>query len=234
MKYILVAAGVALISGPVLSQDAMPLPVQRIDAAPSGNAVLPANTEIILEMNQDVTTKGKTWSEGDQFKLTVADDVILGDYVVIPEGTPAFGRITWLTNKGAFGKSGKMDVELEYLELAGRRIKLDGTYRQEGEGNTLATVGGVVAAGPFAAFITGKSGLIPAGRELTATLEDDLELAIPASAISQPRNVAPIARPGQVAAEVPVPAVADETAEAESDQGEPEFVSEPVEQPIED
>ncbi len=222
MKTVFFAAGVALLVSPAYAQDAMPLPVQRVDEAPTGNAVLPANTEIILEMNQEVTTKGRTWAEGDQFKLTVADDVTLGDYVVIPEGTPAYGRITWLTNKGAFGKSGKMDVELEYLELAGRRIKLDGTYRQEGEGNTLATVGGVVAAGVFAAFITGKSGRIPAGRELTATLEEGLELAIPASAVSQPREVAPIARPGTVttvAAEASVEADAvpqEEATETES------------------
>lgn len=165
---------------PVAAQEAAPLQVQRADSAPSGNAVLPANTEIILELTQEVTTKGKRWSEGDQFKLSVRDDVMLGDYIVIQEGTPAFGRITWLTSKGMFGKSGKMDIELEHLEIGGRRIKIDGTYRQEGEGNTLATVGGVVAAGPFAAFITGRSGRIPQGRELTATIEGDLELAIPA------------------------------------------------------
>ena len=108
----------------------MPLPVKRVGDAPSGNAVLPANTEITLRMNQEVTTKGKTWSEGDQFKLTVAEDVTLGEYVVIPRGTPAWGRIAWMTDKGAFGKSGKMDIELEYLEVSGRRIKLDGSFRQ--------------------------------------------------------------------------------------------------------
>lgn len=196
MKTFLLVATASIIAMPVAAQEATPLPVQRADTAPIGNAVLPANTEVILETTQEITTKGKTWSEGDQFKLSVADDVMLGEYVVIPKGTPAFGRITWLTSKGAFGKSGKMDIELEHLELGGRRIKLDGTYRQEGEGNTLATVGGVVAAGVFAAFITGKSGRIPQGRELTATLEDQIELAIPASAVFQSRAVAPIARPG--------------------------------------
>ena len=222
MKSVFLAAAAALIAVPATAQDAMPLPVQRIDAMPTGNAILAANTEIVLKMNQEVTTKGKTWSEGDQFKLTVAEDVMLGEYVVIPRGTAAWGKITWLTSKGAFGKSGKMDVEMEYLELAGRRIKLDGTYRQEGEGNTLATVGGVVAAGVFAAFITGKSGRIPEGRELKATLEESLELAIPASAVKQSRALAPIARPGVAPVALAV------SAEATAEAANAEFVSEPV------
>lgn len=215
MRGLFLGLSVALAAVPLAAQDPTPLPVQKADSAPSENAVLPANTEIVLEMNQEVTTKGKAWSEGDTFKLTVADDVMLGEYIVIPKGTPAFGRITWLTSKGMFGKSGKMDIELEYLEMAGRRIKIDGTYRQEGEGNTLATVGGVVLAGVFAGFITGKSGRIPAGRELIATLEEDLELAIPASAVRRSREVAPIARPG--GAPVTPSPVATESAKADAD-----------------
>src|SRR5690606_17197355 len=98
------------------------------------------------------------------------------------------GRITWLTDKGAFGKSGKMDIELEYIEVAGQRIDVDGTYRQEGEGNTVATIGGVVLVGVFAAFITGKSGRIPQGRELMAHTEADLPLALPDGAVIAAQN----------------------------------------------
>ena len=200
MKCLLIAIGAALIVTPAAAQDSgvVPLPVQR---QAEGNAVLPANTQVLLKMNQEVTTKGKTWKEGDTFNLTVVDDVMLGDYVVIPEGSKAVGRITWLTSKGAFGKSGKMDIELEHVEVAGRKVRLDGTYRQEGEGNTLATVGGVIVAGVFAGFITGRSGRIPQGRELTATTEDDIELAIPASAIRRaPSGIAPIASPERAVA----------------------------------
>ena len=242
LKTTLLAATAALFAIPAAAQVATPMPVQRADSAPSGNAILPANTEVILETSQEITTKGKTWSEGDQFKLAVVDDVMLGEYVVIPKGTPAYGRITWLTSKGAFGKSGKMDIELEHLELSGRRIKLDGTYRQEGEGNTLATVGGVIAAGIFAGFITGKSGRIPQGRELTATLEDPIELAIPASAVFQSRAVAPMASRASATVATSVAEAngtlrveqeeVAEASDAESSGTTPKtvFVSEPIEQ----
>lgn len=172
-------------------------PVQALKAADRPATFLPANTEILLKMNQEVTTKGRTWSEGDTFNLTVVHDVLLGEYVVIPGGSRAVGRITWLTSKGAFGKSGKMDIELEYIDLGGRRIDLDGTYRQEGEGNTVATVGGVVAAGVLAGFITGKSARIPQGRELMATLEKDLPVALPDNAVVYQPNAPIKARPLQ-------------------------------------
>lgn len=156
---------------------------------------LPSGTQIALRMSETVTTKGNSWKEGDMFKLAVASDVRLGNFVVIPQGTPAMGKITWLTSRGAFGKSGKMDVSLEHIELQGRRIPIDGTFRQEGEGNTLATIGGVIAAGIFAGFITGKSGVIPQGRELMATLEGDLPVALPEGASAAPTPVAAVAAP---------------------------------------
>ncbi len=146
-------------------------------------------------MNQEITTKGKSWDEGDNFDLSVVHDVKLGDYIVIPRGTRAKGHISWLTSKGAFGKSGKMDIELDYLELSGQRIDINGTYRQEGEGNTVATVGGVIAAGVFAGFITGKSARIPQGRELTATTEFDLPVTLPDGAKIPSASVAIVARP---------------------------------------
>ena len=181
MRILASATLAALLASPSVAQDEGP-PIQAVRAAPQPATVLPAGTEIPLRMTQTVTTKGKGWEEGDQFGLAVASNVMLGDYVVIPQGTPAKGRITWLTSRGAFGKSGKMDVELEHLELGGRRINVDGTYRQEGSGATLATVGGVIVAGVFAGFITGRSGEIPQGRELMATLESDLPVALPAGA----------------------------------------------------
>ena len=82
-----------------------------------------------------------------------------------------------------------MDIELEHIELGGRRIEIDGTYRQEGDGATLATVGGVILAGVFAGFITGKSGTIPQNRELTATLAHDLPVELPEGADTAPPPV---------------------------------------------
>lgn len=164
---------VAQTSAPmVVGTQPVPMLVSPVSSQPT--TVLPANTVVTLAMNDTVTTKGNRWNEGDTFDMTVTQDVRMGSYVIIPRGSRGVGRITWLTNKGAFGKSGKMEFDIEYVETAGRRIPLSGHYRQEGEGNTVGTVAGVVAVGVFAGFVTGKSGVVPSGRELTARTKEDL------------------------------------------------------------
>lgn len=181
---------------PVHAQETapLPLPVERVEDR--AQSYLPANTEVLLRMNQDITTKGRDWSEGDTFYLSVVHDVIHEGFVVIPRGSRAAGRITWLTSKGMFGKSGKMTIEMEYVEVAGHRIDLEGEYKQEGEGNTVATVGTVVVAGVFGALVTGRSGTIPQGRELMAWTQTDLPLAIPAASVGRRSNGIPVGSQG--------------------------------------
>jgi hypothetical protein len=143
------------------------LPSASVGAATPSEVTLPSNTEVILRMTDDLTTKGGQIQVGHVFRLTVAFDVRAQGVVVIPAGTPATGEVTMRTGKAVFGKSGKMDVELRQIDLYGRRIPVTGKYRQEGEGNTLAAVGAVFLAGGLL-FVTGKSAVIPRGRELVA------------------------------------------------------------------
>jgi hypothetical protein len=78
-----------------------------------------------------------------------------------------------------FGKSGKMEIELCYVELAGRRIPIEGKFRQEGAGNTVGTVTSVALLWPVAPVITGKSATIPRGRELMAHTTEALAVVLP-------------------------------------------------------
>jgi hypothetical protein len=102
-------------------------------------------------------------------------DVKIGETIVIPQGTPAQGEVTWRTGKGAFGKSGKLEFSLSYIDLNGRHIPISGDYRQEGEGNTVATGVGIIAVGVFAGFITGKRARVPMGRELLGQIAQPVQ-----------------------------------------------------------
>ena len=186
----LCAASLSALSTPALAQDAAPSAAETststapIVAHPveAAQFALPANTEITLSMNQELSSRRSR--EHDTFNLTVVSDVRLGDYVVIPAGTRAVGEITWMTGRGMFGKSGKMDIALRYVDLNGRQIPLEGTFRQEGEGNTVATVAAVVLVAPVVGFfITGHSAVIPAGRQLTGRTREALAVSLPANAI---------------------------------------------------
>ena len=138
---------------------------------------LPANSEILLRMSEELTTKGGQAKEGQMFRLTVVHDVKVNGQTVIPMGTPATGEVTWKTGRAVFGKSGKMEIALRYVDLDGQRIDLAGEYRQEGEGDTLAAVGAVVLAAPLL-VITGKSAVIPRGKEMMAHTVSPVEFSL--------------------------------------------------------
>ncbi len=103
--------------------------VARAVAVPTGKtATLPANTELLLRLSQEVSSK--RMREGETFRVALAQDVMIGNYVVLPRGTPGTGYISYRTGKGAFGKSAKMEVTMRSLDLPnGRTVPLTGMTR---------------------------------------------------------------------------------------------------------
>jgi len=118
--------------------------------------MLPANTLVYVSLNADLTSKRT--NEGDTFDVTVTRPVIVGDYIVVPQGTLGHGRITWRTGKAVFGKSAKMQFEITDLQIGTQTVPLTGRYRLEGKGNTAWTVGSIAAFGVVGGFfVTGRS-----------------------------------------------------------------------------
>jgi len=171
MKKILSGVAIAAListslSAPVTAA-AIQDPVPAV-ASQDGMLTLAAGTPITLAVAQEANSS--THRAGDAIQLTVLNDVRVGDTTVIPRGTPAVGEITWRTGKGAFGKSGKLEFSLRHIDLGGQHIPVTGDYRQEGEGNTIATGVAILAVGVFAGFVTGKRARLPVGRELMSQL----------------------------------------------------------------
>jgi len=169
--------------------------------------VLAPNTEVVVTPNDTLNTK--TVKVGDKFKVATVFDVMQDGFVLIPRGTPGEATVSYRTGKGAFGKSGKMEVEFNWLDLGGRRIALTGKYRQEGEGNTGAAVGAVVAVGVFGAFVTGHSAALTNGQQLRAHTAEPLAFQVPGNAAPTPTAaLAPAAPVAAVAPAAPVAAPA--------------------------
>ncbi|HEX8239028.1 MAG TPA: hypothetical protein VF574_04725 [Allosphingosinicella sp.] len=175
-------AGAALMLAPTaaFAQDAPAAQpaVAEAQAAPmSAEVVLPANSEVVLTMNETVSSKSHRL--GEKFSLTVAQDVKANGLTVIPRGTRAVAQITRRTGKGGFGKSGKMDFTFRYIDYNGMQIPIEGRHHQAGEGRTGATVGAVVAAGLVGGMmVKGKSAKIEEGREFTARTLDAIPVAM--------------------------------------------------------
>jgi hypothetical protein len=117
--------------------------------------------------------------EGDKIAFKVSRDVMMGQYVVIPRGTPAEGHVSYRTGKGVFGKSAKFEFDIDRIILNGRDVPVSGHYRVEGRGNTGATVGAVVAVGLIGGlFVTGRSATMAQGSEWKASTKEPLAITV--------------------------------------------------------
>jgi hypothetical protein len=136
----------------------------------SSKLALPASTEVVLALDEELSTKIN--KAGDTFQMTVVRDVTYKGYLVIPKGARAIGEVTMRTGKGAYGKSAKMEIEPRYIELGSTRVLLDGSLRQVGDSNATNLMTGIALAGVFSGVITGKTSIIPRGREMVVYTRD--------------------------------------------------------------
>jgi hypothetical protein len=207
LQYI-VALAASVVSTSAFAQEASPAPVvpPSFDAVvriANEQLVLPSNTEVAVTPTSDLSSKGI--KEGHVVPLTTVFDVMLNGYIVIPKGTPGQGTVVWRTGKGSFGKSAKIDLRFDHLEIGGRKVGLVGTHRQSGDGNTGATVGAVVGAGVIGGLlVTGKSAKINHGTQLSARTAEALPFTAPAGAVPIPSaTLGPVAEPAAPAPTVP-------------------------------
>ena len=168
----------------------------------TANAILRAGTPVSLKLSEEITTKEKAARVGQRFQLEVAAPVEINGVTVIPSGTPAWGEITSVRNKGMWGKSGKLDAQLLYLRVNGRQIRLSGTFDDKGVTGTAAVVGAVVLLPLAGFFMTGTSAVLPKGGAVNGFIDEDVELAFTDTA-KQPMQV-PTAQPA-MAVSIPTP-----------------------------
>ena len=169
---VVIGAAFAVAASPVYAQSssqeapatvAVPMPVESPTVAPpSVVRTLPAGTILNLTPLQEISSRHI--EEGERYKFSVVNDVVESGQVVIPRGATATGLIKWKTGRAIGGKSGKFDVEFETVSVGGRDIKLMGTHRQEGRGNTVGALLGSI-------FISGRSAVMLPGQMVNAMTE---------------------------------------------------------------
>lgn len=143
----------------------------------SPGSSLPSNTDVWLTMDKKLDSHDV--KVGDPLSFKVSRDVMLGNYIVIPRGTPASGRISLRSGRGAFGKSAKLEFEIENIMLSGHSIPVAGHFHIEGNGNTGATIGAVAAAGLIGGvFVKGKSATAAEGSEWKVATKEPVAVTV--------------------------------------------------------
>jgi hypothetical protein len=173
-------------------------PTGVIAEVPTTNAVLRAGTPVALRLMEEITTKKKAARVGQRFMMETAEPVVVNSVTVIPAGTPAWGEITGVRNKGMWGKSGKLDARVLYLRINGRQIRLTGTFDDKGVTGTAGVVGAIALVPIAGFFMTGTSAVLPKGGTVGGFIDEDVVLAIqnvgPAP-LEVPAAAAPMAVP---------------------------------------
>ena len=166
----------------VAAAEATVAPTAPAQLAAVPQVTLPANSEFKVALVESMSSK-KT-KLGDKFKLITLADVSQGDAIVIPKGTPGEGHVSFRGGGGSFGKSGKLEIAFDSLQLNGRMVPIAGKYRDEGKGNGGAATGAVLAAGLIGGlFVHGHSAKIEKDQPMTAHIVDALTIdAVPAAA----------------------------------------------------
>lgn len=222
MKALITAAAVAAaVAVPAFAQAPQPVVEQMAPAAPApeqsaviaeqptAHAVLRAGTPVVLRMMEEITTKKKAARVGQRFMMEVAEPVVVNSMTVIPTGTPAWGELTGVRNKGMWGKSGKLDARILFLRVNGRQIRLTGTFDDKGVTGTAGVVGAVVLIPIAGFFMTGTSAMLPKGGTVGGFIDEDVELSF-ANAAPKPLEVTPAATPMAVPTLISTPSTSSE------------------------
>lgn len=139
--------------GAILLVDAVAANAIVLPPLPTSELALAPRTQIMLTNRQGLPRN--TLRRGDRFDVVVADDIIIGDFVIIPRGAPGHGIVT---ERIGIGSIGTLEFDLTDILVDGRPVPVVGHYRIEAAGNTTPVVPTWAVAGVVApALVTGRS-----------------------------------------------------------------------------
>lgn len=149
---------------------------RQIEQAEPQQVIIPRGTVVKTFLDEEMSSK--TTRPGDEFSVTVAEDIMVEDKIAIPAGSKGFGVVMFANGRGAFGRAGLLDIKVDVIEVGEYDVPVRGRFRQQGKGNSGAMVAAWAAVGVFSGFITGKSGVMPQGQELKTKILSEVEIPV--------------------------------------------------------
>jgi chitobiase/beta-hexosaminidase-like protein len=154
---------------------ATPASVSSIQAPPTpANRMLKEGTPVHLVFGSDVSSK--TADVGDKIPMTLADDIKLGDVVLVKKGATAVATVTDADGKHILGVPGEIVFQADSLNVDGVQVKLRGGATKEASYRMGAAFSAmfVPVAGPF--LVHGHDAEIKRGATFVASVSEDTPL----------------------------------------------------------
>jgi hypothetical protein len=158
---------------------------ESLNTSAATSAVLADGTPVVLRVLETVSSSD-AWV-GKQIAFEVADDVKLGETVVIAKGSPAFGAVTRVKMTEMMGESGALEFSLDYVRMVnGEEAKLSANAGGDARSREGAVLTAAIIVSPAFLFIYGKDKTIHKGSTITAYIRDDVKLKINGAGVLLP------------------------------------------------
>ncbi|MEG8044648.1 hypothetical protein QP164_19090 [Sphingomonas sp. LR59] len=174
-----IMAGAALLasSGSAGAQNFAYWPAQVTTAAsPALMSYFPMGTPLTLRSRTQVSTKMN--APGDRLYLEVAESLSYRGQVVIPAGSVAVAEVAAVQRNGHFGKKGKLEIRLLYIDTPNGPVRLSNQANDEGTSGTITSVATIMFASVLGFLVHGTSAQLPPGTVVRAYLAEDLRFAV--------------------------------------------------------
>ncbi len=133
-----------------------------------GKSTLSANTPVIIQAKDTITTKNMT--SGSTVNFSVLQDIKNSNgNVLIKAGTPVSAQISFMEHRGIIGQSGEITIsDFHTTAIDGTYIPLSGTVSANPNDKTALSIVLSVLVCPLFLFMRGKEATITAGTTKTA------------------------------------------------------------------
>lgn len=170
---------VVMCCGTCVAQERPPV---TTPAGPSQEQARPAlvrvarDTPVRLKFAQSLSSKHAV--VGERVEMTVAEDLVASGWVVVPQGTRVLGTVTIGKKKEKAGNSHDLALEIDYIAMGERHVKLGGRQVAKGRTSVDAEVAGTIFLGLTGFFLAreARAVTIPEGTLLMAWVDEDIDL----------------------------------------------------------
>ena len=143
---------------------------------PAGALVkVPAMTPVLLRLGTEITSNKN--KPGDTFPIFIAEDVRIGDVLVIPAGTEGLGEVVHAAKSGMGGKAGELILAARFVRVGDQQVRLR-SFGVAGAGrdHTDDALAASFFLGPLGLAVHGGARIFPRDAVAGAKTAEDVQL----------------------------------------------------------